>query len=341
MPSIERVGSVTLVREGTNPAALSPDLAPHGGMRAIVPVHAPAADGYHRHSLEIMRLCLDSIAATTSSDVAVTVIANGCAPEVVDELLARAAAGDIDQVVVNATNRGKVDAVLSVARGAWEEHLLLADADALLLPGWQAAALEVLRAFPECGVLGLAPAPHLAWYETSATVLGALTRRLLARGPVADVEDLERFAASVGTPALAEVHRSAQLHVERGHVRALIGAGHFCFVTSRRALAGAPSAPSSSAAIGAEQRWLDAPPDRAGWWRLSLPRAHALHLGNVPEPWMQVPDAAAAAALLPPAGWDLEAPPRPPRTAPPVVRRVLLRAARAGLDGPAASLLLR
>src|SRR5262249_3296616 len=36
-----------------------------------------------------------------------------------------------------------------------------------------------------------------------------------------------------------------------------------------------------------ELRWLDHPPDRLGFWRLSTPRAWVNHMGNIPEEWMR------------------------------------------------------
>ena len=35
-----------------------------------------------------------------------------------------------------------------------------------------------------------------------------------------------------------------------------------------------------------DERWLDLPPDRLGYWRLALPSGHVYHIGNTPEPWM-------------------------------------------------------
>ncbi len=140
----------------------------------------------------------------------------------------------------------------------------------------------MLAAFPECGVVGAAPAPNLVTYATSATVLGGLARREVTRRAVVDPADLARFAESVGTPGLFAGHEASQLVVARGSATALIGAGHFACAIRRAALADVPPGPC----LGWERESLDVPLDAAGWWRLATPGAWALHLGNVVEPWM-------------------------------------------------------
>jgi len=276
------------MRVGTNPAKHSRDLPGVGRHRIIVPVYLPHFDGYFRHGLEILSLCLESLHLTTAHGAAVSVVSNGCAPEVVDRLRRWFDAGWFDQLIVHQTNRGKVDAAVSVARGAFEPFLTIADCDVLFKQGWLAAVDGVFDAFPEAGFVSPFPAPGTQWYHTSATLLGALVRRELRFADVVDQAALTRFGQSIGRlDWVAPEFRRAQLVVHRGATAVCVGAGHFVCTLRREIVAHMPAEASLMAVEGnSETRWFDEPPDRLGFWRVSTPQAWVSHMGNQPEPWM-------------------------------------------------------
>jgi hypothetical protein len=273
------------VRVGTNPAKAQTGLGGYGLHRIILPVYIPHFDGYFQHAREILRLCLESLRLTAAHAAAITIVANGCAPAVTEELTEL---DFVDQLIVNRENRGKIDAVVTVARGSYEPLVTISDCDVLFRRGWLDATEQLFQAFPECGYACPFPSPAGAWHHTSATHLGALARGERGREPAVDGGDLDRFAASIERPDLYKTeHRATQWIVRRGDAIACIGAGHFACTLRREVLAGMPGGPSLQAIEGrSELRWLDLPPDRLGFWRLSTPRAWVHHMGNVPEPWM-------------------------------------------------------
>jgi len=277
-----------VTRHGTNPLKLDGQLAAFKRHRIIMPVHVPNRDGYFRHAVEILKLSLDSLSFTTGDRASLTVIANGCIPEVRALLREYFEAGKIDQVLFNNRNWGKIDAVLSMLFGRFEPFMTVTDSDVLFLPGWLQAIEETFRRFPECGFATPAPNPSLAFVHTASTILSALATRELQFERVVPDEDLERFAHSIGRPDYVKPqHRLAQMTVRRGGFSACVGGGHFVFTLRREVIASIPRRPSLSALkpLG-ETAWFDDPPDAAGAWRLSTTRAYAHHMGNVPEPWM-------------------------------------------------------
>ncbi len=270
------------MRIGENPAKAAPAVRSDALVRVVVPIYIPDQSGYFAESMAIVERCLDSLARTGGPDARITAVANGCAPEVVERLVARHRAGLVDQVLVSAENLGKVDGFLAGARGSWEPVVVVSDSDVLWRPGWPAALTAVLEAFPECGLVSASPGPHLVRYATATVLLDALARRSLRRRSVVDPHELQRFEDSVGTPGLFDGQRHEQWLVERDGVVALVGGGHFAFALRRGAL----SSVSADPVLGWERESLDVPLDRDGWWRLSTPDAYALHLGNRLEPWM-------------------------------------------------------
>ena len=277
------------MRIGTNPEKdCKLDLS-SGIHRVIIPVYIPHQEGYFKDALCILKICLDSLLATTRRDTRITLIANGCCPDAVKLLISYAETGKVDQLVIHKANLGKVNAIIGVARGCFEPLLTFADADVMFRPLWEKAMIEVFAVFPQAGFVGLFPATlEVSWHCSSAAIFGAVSKGWLRYKKVVDDEDIYRFARSIGAPDRYKPEQLAhQLVAENKAGIACVGGGHFACTIRREFLAFTPSGPSTAAVSGgSEIRWLDEPPDKAGLWRLSTTRAVAWHLGNVLEPWM-------------------------------------------------------
>lgn len=304
------------MRDRPNPVKDQGRLPAYGHHRVVVPVHIPNLEGYFAQSRSILRRCLDSLRLSAAGRVAVTLISDGSCPEALADLRARLDEGWVDQLIVNHTNRGKVDAVVGVARGSHEELITVSDADVLFRPGWVDAVEQLFVTFPECGFASLFPSSTGTFALTSSTLLGGLCRRELRLAPVSDPGDLARFAASIGNPDLyPPAYRKLQWTLEREGLTACVGAPHWVFTMRRSVIRAIPAEPARRAVGISESRWLDEPADRLGYWRLATHQAYAHHMGNVPEPWMDEELAAAEAA-------DAVAP--APRPHPGVGRRPIL-----------------
>jgi len=278
------------MRLGHNSPKDKPQLTDYLRHRVIIPVYIPTMDGYYKDSLEILKLCLESLYLTGAGKMSITVISNNSTSAVVKELERLYQLEWIDQLLLNKKNRGKVDAVSSAARGAFEELITIADCDVLFKTGWIEAIEAIFHNFPECGFAAPMPNPGQAWANTSATILGALKNRELRFDKVVPDADLNGFAHSLGyqdqDKYLAE-HRHAQMIVRRKDTTACVGCGHFVFTARGKVVQGMPKHPSLSAISGhSEERWLDMPPDRLGFWRLATTRAYVHHMGNSLESWM-------------------------------------------------------
>lgn len=259
-----------------------------GRHRIILPVYIPRLSGYFTNALEILALCLESLRLTVAKDTRITLIANQCCAAALTVLNDHYESGWIDQLVVNRRNCGRIDAVVSVARGSYEPILTLSDSDVLFKHGWLQAIENLMAKFPECGMASVVPHPGTAWHHTSATVLGSLVTRELGVAKVVSDEDIDRFGHSIGMPEwLKPEQRAHQMIVSRDGDTACVGCGHFLFTIRKEVLASIPTEPCHRPlGAGSDEIWYDRPPDIGGFWRLATPTAYAYHLGNVPEPWM-------------------------------------------------------
>ena len=276
------------MREGVNVEKTGPDLPPIAAHRIIVPIYVPREDGYFRDARDVLRLSLESLRQTAAGKARITLVSNGSTAAVNDELRDRYEEGWIDQLLINQRNWGKIDAAVSALRGTFEPLITISDGDVLFRAGWLEAVEELFSRFPECGAASPVPMPFALWYNTSATLLGALARGELTFDKVVPDRDLDRFAASVGRADLFPPDtRAAQLVVNRGGAVACVGCGHFIYTIRREVVAAMPRRPALRPLGGrGSAHWLDIPPDRAGFWRLSTTRAYAWHIGNRIESWM-------------------------------------------------------
>jgi hypothetical protein len=256
--------------------------------RVITPVYIPHLTGYYQHLLEILRMTLESLRITAGEHIRVTVVANACCREAIDRMQRFLDEGSIDQLVINNENWGRIDGVLSAARGGYEELLTLTDSDVMFKPGWLDVLENLFRTFPECGMASIVPHPAMGWYHTSATVLGALARGELRIEKAVSDEDIDIFARSIGnTEWVKPAQRAAQVVLHRNGTVACAGSGHFLITIRRELLSCLPSEPSlKPLGAGSDEKWYDRPLDQHGYWRLASPRAFAYHIGNIPEPWM-------------------------------------------------------
>lgn len=275
------------MRVGSNPAKADASVVkPYGTHRVIIPVYIPHQNDYFQNALEILRLSFESLHLTAAQQTAVTVVSNGSCAEVVRELYAMHERGWIHQLVLDVGNRGKVNAILGVARASHEPFITCADADIFYLMGWEKSVETLFRTFPECGFVSPLGMPKPNCRLSSATVVGAWLQRELRFEQVVDLQTIERHALGVGHPELLEMNRLGQLVVRRGETTACVGCGHMIFTMRREVLAHLPREPVFKF-DKAEENWIDKPNDVAGFWRLCPTQFTARHLGNTLEPWAQ------------------------------------------------------
>jgi hypothetical protein len=331
------------MRIGQNPAkvdrAVSDYLRP---LAVIMPVYIPAETGWHEQLRDILHLSLRSIRLTTGDAATVTVVANGCARPVVTSLLEWQEAGLVDQALVDVHNRGKFDAVVPLLRTCYAPLVHYTDADVLFTSGWIDEVLHIFRAFPEAGSVAPGPTPAYWRRENDSTLAGALLKGRLSLRPAVDWDECNRWYARTvhgytEDPAHATM-RAKQPTVRRGDVTAAIGAHHIAFTMRREAAHHLPDDPARTT-LGDDlcaQR-LEAPVDRAGYWRLATPRHHAWHLGNRMEEWMEemIAEVESAAERNGPPSIDVDSLPVPRRGRLPIgLRRLIARLLRAKkLDG--------
>lgn len=271
------------MRIGTNPKKLNVKKLIHKPHRVIIPVYIPnLEEEYFKNALEVLKLSLDSLLATTNPEQTnITIINNNSCNEVDNFLEEYFQKSAIDKYVKRTQNRGKVEPILSEALGSYEDFITIADADVLYWPGWLEESMKLFTTFSP-GVVMPLPAPnHYAMHNlycfNRAWLLGKLNW-----GQVVAKEDLIQFEKSIGVAKSMERFYRKQYYLKKNGVKACLGAGHFVATYDRQLFDFIDRSKKVKYIFqnGLEAEYLDNLSKITGACRLSTVQPYVYHMGN-------------------------------------------------------------
>lgn len=255
--------------------------------RIFLVIYIPNFSGFFSNMETILKLSLDSLERTVDPNLGrVTLVSNGCCPDIEKLILDRRSVV-FDQVVINGTNRGKTDGLLSAARGSLEEIIVASDCDMLFQPHWLEETVRIFSDFPEAASVTPISSPRQYVNSSVTTLIGSALKRELSIKQRMPPEDFERLIAGSAEPNLHLRFRHGQATVSRNGLDAGIAGSHQCVAFRREMFLKLPSKPSLALLDPlADKNYLDHPPDFHGYWKLSTPRTMVFHMGNTPDKWM-------------------------------------------------------
>jgi glycosyltransferase involved in cell wall biosynthesis len=270
------------MRIGQNPAKFVNEVAQPAKITVAVITYIPFLGGYYAESLDVLKLCLDSILQNTDLPYDLLVFDNASCPEVRQYLRELHEQGKIQFLWLSDKNIGKAGAWNILFGGAPGEIIAYADSDVYFYPGWLSALVRVLETFPEIGmVTGMPLWSPLEYSDHTVRWAKEQAGVELQEGRFLAWEDYWRHSRSLGkTEAEARQHfetRQDTCLVFQGE-RYYIGAGHFQFVARKQVLQKVIPLPSERP-MG-QVRALDIALNAKGYLRLSTPNWWVQHLGN-------------------------------------------------------------
>ena len=269
------------MRVGVNPEKLSPKKLEHKPHRVIIPVYIPnLSDDYYENQLDVLKLCLDSLLATTDKAATnITVINNNSCSEVTMLLEDYFSKGKIEKLVRLSENRGKVEPVLSEAMASFEEYITISDADVFFRCGWLSETVKLFQVDNKVGVVSPLPVPHLYGYCNDACISDNMCRGRLKWGKVVDTETLKEYEKSVGVNLLHQYY-DRQCYFEKNSQKAILGATHMV-ATYKNFFKQVPFKKVPYVFKNSlEKEFVDSLAQRYGLWRVSTMQAYAYHMGN-------------------------------------------------------------
>ena len=155
------------MRVGQNPAKSIDRVAQPQKITVAVVTYIPFLGGYYAESLEVLKVCLNSIRENTGVPYDLLVFDNASCPQVRAYLSAAQEEGQIQYLVLSDKNIGKGGAWNIIFAGAPGEFIAYADSDIYFRPGWLSRSLEILNAFPNAGMVTARPLRTPEKYYTS------------------------------------------------------------------------------------------------------------------------------------------------------------------------------
>ncbi|MBC8506418.1 MAG: glycosyltransferase [Anaerolineales bacterium] len=270
------------MRVGQNPAKFIQEVPQPARVTVATVVYIPLLSGYFEQSLDVLKICLNSIWDHTDESYDLMVFDNASCPEVRQYLLKMQEKGKIQYLLLSEENIGKAGAWNVIFGAAPGEVIAYADSDVYYYPGWLTAQLDVLEKFPNVGMVTGIPMWSPAEFSTS-TVQWAVNNpdAEIERGEFLTWEEHWRHARSLGGDEqkvrefFADVE-DIRLTYQGEHY--YVGAGHFQFVGFKRAFQSVLPIPNERP-MG-QVRLLDVAINEKGYLRLSTPEWWVQHLGN-------------------------------------------------------------
>lgn len=278
-----------MARVGISPArGRTTDFQP-APVTVCVLTYIPDQEGYYRHRLDVLRVCLESIRANTNTPYDLMVFDNGSSPEVVDYLRGMQSSGGIDLLLLSGQNLGKIGALQVMFNAAPGEWIAYCDDDILFYPGWLEAHLEIAEAYPNIGLVSGAAvrnAVHHANHANQAFMADPLEGMQLAAERWIPEEWERDWAVSTGRDPekhLAETSSQQDVMLEYQGVRAYPAANHYQYLARREVLLKAMPDSWTGKLMG-HMIELEEAIDSQGLLRLSATQRFTRHIGNVVSP---------------------------------------------------------
>ncbi len=302
------------MRVGQNPAKSIDSVPQPADVTVAVVTYIPFMSGYYAQSLDVLKVCLESIWENTGAAYDLLVFDNASCPEVTDYLGDLQRQERIQYLVLSDKNVGKGGAWNFIFQAAPGEVVAYTDSDVRFYPGWLTESLAILDAYPQAGMVTARPmrTPE-AFYTATLDWARSQPDVPLENGQYIPWNTYLQHVLSLGTSeqqAREWYESRSDWRLTRQGVQALVGAAHFQFTARKANLV--QFLPFKMDRPMGQVRSLDEQINQAGLLRLTTCEALVTHMGN------QVPADAG--------GRPAAAPSRANRLADiPLIRKPLLR----------------
>lgn len=279
-----------MTRIGINPARNRVTTYRPARVTVAVLVYVPYMEGYFRHRLDVLKLCLGSLVKNTQEPYDLLVFDNGSCDEVKSFLHEIFDSGAIQYLLTSSENIGKIGALKILFRAAPGEVIAYSDDDIFFYPGWLSEHLKLLDSFPNVGMVSGCAVRTLFDHGTKSNLRLADSDpevRLIRGQQIPETWEHE-WAESYGRDPEAhlEAIRSMEdMVIERRGVRGFAIANHNQFLTPKLVIS-EHLPPDWSGRLMGEMNELDNAIDEGGYLRLSTIERTTKHMGNMISPAM-------------------------------------------------------
>ena len=278
------------MRVGQNPAKSINQVPQPQNITVAVVTYIPFLSGFYTQSLDVLRICLESLWDSTNMPYDLLVFDNASCPEVRTYLQEAHQQDHIQYLVLSDKNVGKGGAWNFIFQAAPGEYIAYSDSDVHFSPGWLSRSLEILDAFPKAGMVTARPmrTPE-AFYTSTLEWAQQAPDVAMENGKFIPWEVYRQHVLSLGTfetQAREWYESRSDWLLTRNKVHAYIGAAHFQF-TARKSILQEFIPFNMDRPMG-QVRSLDEQLNTAGYLRLTTTEPLVKHMGNRLEDFMDI-----------------------------------------------------
>jgi glycosyltransferase involved in cell wall biosynthesis len=270
------------MRVGQNPAKSIKQVAQPKKITVATATYIPHLKGYYAESLEVLKVCLESLWKNTNLPYDLLVFDNDSCREVKEFLVEAKDKGFVQYLLLSDKNVGKGGAWNFIFQGAQGEVIAYADSDVLFRPGWLERSIEILDTFPNVGMVTARPlrspekyySKTLEWAKSEPDVS-------MESGRFIPWDVFREHVISLGTSeeqAREWFDSKNEWRITYQGVSAFISAAHFQFVIPKSVIQ--QFLPFEMERPMGQVRSLDELINQAGYLRLSTCEPYVKHLGN-------------------------------------------------------------
>jgi glycosyltransferase involved in cell wall biosynthesis len=248
-------------------------------------VYIPFLNGYFEHSLEVLRVHLESLLLTKTGKSNLLVFDNGSCEEVTDYLQGEHKRGLIDWLVLSNHNMSKVGAINWTFSVLENQYLAFTDSDVLFRPGWLEKCLELFKQFDKAGIVGAQPPFYdLLKEDFLSPELIRQDENYQVDEMIPDQRWVMEYCSGLGLPEeecnYYKTKPLLRVMPQSGEGEAWVGASHVLFLIPRELGKAILPLPVSGRLMPADEREINRRPEDLGYWQLSTMDAYYYHMGN-------------------------------------------------------------
>ncbi len=226
------------MRKGQNPAKFVKDVARPQRITVALLNYIPFLSGFYTETLDVLKVCLESMRKDAGLPFDLMVFDNGSCPEVRDFLVKEKEEGRIQYLILSEKNMGKGGAWNVMLAGAPGVIIAYTDSDVLFSPKWLSRSVEILETFPKVGMVTARPfRTPSEFYES--TLKWARENATLEAGQFIPWETFLEFNLSLGQTEEENRKVYAETRDQRivyQGVTAMAGASHWQFTAYKSTL---------------------------------------------------------------------------------------------------------
>jgi len=270
------------MRRGQNPAKFVKDVARPERVTVTLLNYIPFLSGFYAETLDVLRVCMESMRNDAGLPFDLMVFDNGSCPEVRDFLIKEKEEGRIQYLILAEKNMGKGGAWNVILAGAPGEIIAYTDSDVLFSPKWLSRSVEILETFPNVGMVTARPfRTPPEFLESTLRWARDAERATLEEGQFIPWETFLEFNLSLGQTEEENKKVYAETEdwrIQYKGVSALAGASHWQFTAYKSTLQ--PFLPFDMDKPMGQVRQLDKRMNDAGLLRLMVSDPLAMNMSN-------------------------------------------------------------